>query len=122
MSMDKLISEVAQLVEEEYGRAGAKFGLTNHSNHESYAVLMEEVEEAADEHTMIDRDLPYLWNLIKRNAPSDDICNTCRHIQTHALLAACEFIQVAAMAKKAQITVCERRAIKECTEEEGDSK
>lgn len=119
--MDKLIHDVQFLVGQEYDRSSSEFGIIHHSNHEAYAVLMEEIEEAADEHTLVDADLPRLWNLIKRNASSDDMCKALKSIQTHATLAACEFIQVAAMAKKAIITCCAVGVVDEFKRQE-DSK
>ena len=122
MSMEKLIAEVTECVEREYGRAGAKFGLTNHSDHESYAVLLEELDEAHVEFAGVQQSLNYLWDLTKRNAPDDKKYEICKNLEARALLAACEFIQVAAMAKKAALTVCDRGAIREFKGEEGESK
>lgn len=108
MAMDKLIEEVKELVEKEYGRAGAKFGLTNHSDHESYAVLLEEFEEAQEEATRFKEFLTYFWNCVKGDCPPYDKFVACVDMEKKALLCACEMIQVAAMAKKAAMTVCER--------------
>ena len=47
--MEKLIQEANELVEREYGRAGDRYGLTNHSDHESYAIILEELQEAKAE-------------------------------------------------------------------------
>lgn len=116
MSMEKLIAEVNELVEREYGRAGAKFGLTNHSDHESYAVLLEEFDEAKDEVSVIDQRMALFWQEVKLDAPDEHKSATCKGIELAALLAACELIQVAAMAKKAALTVCDRGAIVELKE------
>lgn len=120
MSMDKLIVEAQECVEREYGRAGAKFGLTNNSDHESYAVLLEEMQEAQDESLSAEQTLNYLWKLIKRNAPDNKKYELLKNLETRALLAACEFIQVAAMAKKAAITVCDRASV-QVFKEEGET-
>jgi hypothetical protein len=116
MSMDKLIAEVTECVEREYGRAGARYGLTNHSDHESFAVILEEVQETNDEYENFDRELNGFWSLVKSDG--DDLSKYSRLLAMHryALFAACEMIQVAAMAKKAAITVCDRGAIREFKE------
>lgn len=106
--MDKLISEVKELVEKEYGRASAKFGPTNNSDHESYAILLEEREEAQAECEAVDELLKHFWSQVKRNASDDDKLKVCNKLETYAMLAACELIQVAAMAKKAAMTVGDR--------------
>ena len=46
--MEELIKSVVCAECEEYGRASAKFGAVNNSDHESYAVLREEADEAVD--------------------------------------------------------------------------
>lgn len=108
MAMEKLIVEVAELIEREYGRAGAKFGFTNHSDHESYAIILEELQEAKADIDSFERELSLFWSTVK--ADDDDYYKYARllQMQSVALLGACEMIQVAAMAKKAAITVGDR--------------
>lgn len=105
MSMDKLIADVKELVDEEYHRAAIKFGATNKSDHESYAVLLEELEEAQSEVAEVHFQLQHFWQLTKAN--DDDLSKFSRllELERRALLAACELIQVTAMAKKAAATV-----------------
>lgn len=116
MSMDKLIAEVKECVEREYGRAGAKFGLTNHSDHESYAVLLEELQEAEQEVAHFKKALTDFWYFVKNDYVDHDKFAECQEMERRALLGACEMIQVAAMAKKAAMTVCDRGAINELRE------
>lgn len=118
--MDKLIKEVSELVEAEYGRAAAKFGCANNSDHESYAVLQEELDEALDEVGVVEDAMAYFWGQVKRNSPDQEKIKICDKLEKCALLAACEFIQVAAMAKKAAITVAGRNVIVIPTEMAGD--
>ena len=42
--MEDLIKSVQNLASQEYDRAAVKFGLMNHSDHESYSVIKEELE------------------------------------------------------------------------------
>lgn len=108
MAMNELIDEARQLVEAEYGRAGAKFGLTNNSDHESCAVLLEEREEAQEQIDRLDKSLASFWKMVKGDIDDDEKLHALKYLEIEALYAACELLQVAAMAKKAAITVCDR--------------
>ena len=106
MSMVKLIDEVKECIESEYGRAGAQYGLVHHSDHESYAVLLEELQEAEDEVRFCGSALEKFWELVKQDCKADAFkVNSLDLVYTKALLGACELIQVAAMAKKASLTI-----------------
>ncbi len=109
--MDDLIAEVRELVDKEYGRASVKFGSRNNSDHESYAVLLEELEEAHAECGAAHDVLRYFWDLVKRNGSDEEKYKICNKLEACALLAACEFIQVAAMAQKAALTVGDRNVV-----------
>lgn len=104
MSMEKLMEEVKECVEHEYSRASDNYGPTNHSDHESYAIILEEFQEAETELTHCSHDLCLLWEFIKADLEDSEKRYKLRSIQHHALLAACECIQVAAMAYKALLT------------------
>lgn len=115
--MEKLIAEVRECVEREYGRASAKFGPTNNSDHESYAILLEEVDEAKDEISHVDDNLDAFWTSVMRNHWDTVKLQQCKNVERCAILAACELIQVAAMAKKAAVTICDRNASAEYSKE-----
>lgn len=119
-NMQKLINEVKESIEKEYGRASAKFGLTNHSDHESYAVLLEELHEAHEEMDRVCRFTNEFWEQVRKNESDASKLNTCIAIERSAMLAACELIQVAAMAKKAGVTICNRGATQELTQQDGE--
>lgn len=51
----------------EYNNITTKHGDKYASEHEGYAVLKEEIEEAADELDCINKNLAYIWALIKNN-------------------------------------------------------
>ena len=108
MSMEKLIEEVKECVEREYGRAGEKFGLTNHSDHESYAIILEEIQEAEQEILHFKENLSHFWYFVKNDYVPADKISECKEMQRRALLGACELIQVSAMAKKAALSVCDQ--------------
>ena len=103
--MKELIEEVRDLVQFEYQRAAVKFGTKNNSDHESYAILLEEREESQFECKGVDLCLSLFWDMCKENASDDKKIETCYRLQNRAILAACELIQVAAMAAKAAITI-----------------
>lgn len=111
--MERLINEVKESVEREYGRAAAKFGTVNNSDHESYAVILEEFDESKKEIENVDRRLKLFWEQVKLNDNDDNKFQMLKNLETSAVLAAAEMVQVAAMAKKAAITVCDRNAKEE---------
>ena len=109
--MEELIKSVVCAECEEYGRASVKFGPVNNSDHESYAVLREEADEAVDVLEEVDNLTEAFFEMVKKNEEDEmklDILNVIKH---RAEEAAAESIQVAAMARKAIETI-ERRASK----------
>lgn len=109
--MEELIKSVVCAECEEYGRASVKFGPVNNSDHESYAVLREEADEAVDVLEEVDNLTEAFFEMVKKNEEDEmklDILNVIKH---RAEEAAAESIQVAAMARKAIETI-QRRASK----------
>ena len=104
--MDKLMAEVNGAVEAELNRAQVNHGRVYHSPHEGYGVLAEELWEAEQEHDHVD----YIRRLMLRALQTEDADLLHQHmsdIATRAALAACEYIQVAAVAKKMLLTLSE---------------
>ena len=109
--MEELIKSVVCAECEEYGRASVKFGAVNNSDHESYAVLREEADEAIDAMEDVDNLMDIFFEMVKNNeedAVKLDVLNEIKH---RAEEAAAESIQAAAMARKAIETI-QRRASK----------
>ena len=109
--MEELIKSVVCAEFEEYGRASAKFGAVNNSDHESYAVLREEADEAVDVLEEVDNLTDAFFEMVKKNEEDEmklEILNVIKH---RAEEAAAESIQAAAMARKAIETI-QRRASK----------
>jgi len=101
--MKKLQNEVKQSINNEYDRAAKKFGPKNNSLHESYAVILEEFEEAQLELDLFKTFLRNFWNNTKENN-SESAFNNLKDMQERAEQAACELIQVAAMCHKASLS------------------
>lgn len=98
--MKKLQDGVKVLIDQEYALASGQYGDKHHSPHEAYAVIKEELEEAQDEIEIVEDKLDEFWKAAKR-----DFYYGCKMnadvIYKRAMAAACEMIQVAAMAHKA---------------------
>lgn len=94
--IEAIKNAVIKLVVDEYDRANREHPAL-HSDHEAFAVLVEEVCELGEELDAIRGHMRDQWELIRRNESS--LCGPT-DIQVHAVRAACEAIQVAA--------VCER--------------
>ena len=106
--MQNLIKDVQYLISIEYQRASTKFGPLNHSEHESSAIISEEVEELRDEFISLSEHGMKFWEFVKSNASDEDKTKALNSLHHDALLAACEAIQVAAMAYKAEQTIKSR--------------
>ena len=103
--MKQLIKLVGALVENEYFKAAVKYGPLHCADHQSVAVLAEEVDETRDELARVVDKCQELWKLVKQDAADEQKIEVLKSIQTKAVLAACEAIQVAAMAYKAELTI-----------------
>lgn len=98
-----MFNEVARLhiskaVMAETENAKKNYGDRYNSQHEGYAVLLEEVEEAADDLTYIKNNLGVLWQSIKTNDMKDTTLLT--DIEGTAQLLALEAVQIAAVCAK----------------------
>ena len=63
--MRRLMNAVETEIEAEYDRATEKFGETNNSDHESYAVLLEELQEAQAEGETAQKAVDAFWVWVK---------------------------------------------------------
>ena len=72
-----------------------------HSLHESYAVLLEEVEEAQEDLERVERKLNVLWQSVRED-DCDAALRQINETEEAAVCLASEAIQVAAMARKAK--------------------
>ena len=98
-----MFSEVARLhiskaVMTETENAKKNYGDRYNSQHEGYAVLLEDVEEASDDLTYIKNNLGVLWQSIKTNDLKDTTLLT--DIEGTAQMLALEAVQIAAVCTK----------------------
>lgn len=75
------------------------FGSFYSSEHEGYAILKEETEEAADNLKAVERCLNDVWQNVKDNDKEELIANLIT-LKSYALLLAYESIQVCAVSEK----------------------
>lgn len=94
--MDELIKTVDVLSELEQRRAYAEYGALHNLN-EAYGVLAEEMDEVDEEITRLVDEFSAVLRMIHHK---DDLVDTITSIHNHAKMAACECIQVAAVAKR----------------------
>ena len=94
--MNKLLCEIDDLTEKELTRANADYPLFA-SEHEGYAILLEELEEAELDMIALEKVLNRMWQLIKRNEKSKAQAEI---VMGYAKHMAAESVQVAAMAQK----------------------
>lgn len=94
--MNAVENQVRELVQIELAAANERFPQF-HSQHEGWAVIKEEVEEAEEELAKMKIYLAGAWG----NITSDVQANSdIESLKKRAINAACEAIQVAAMCKK----------------------
>ena len=102
---------IEKLINDELQSANKKFPLFS-SWHEAYAVILEEVEEAQDEMTMLtDAKIPNFWASIKcKSCPEKVYFEYMDVIRCFAIRAIEELIQVAAMCDKAAMSLGKEKA------------
>lgn len=94
--MNVVSKDVERLVEKELASANERFPQF-HSEHEGWAVMQEEAEELQEECDSIELAMEQLWNRIRDGIPTAQYVAL---VEQYAEAAACEAIQVAAMARK----------------------
>lgn len=100
--MKELMKEIELVVGNELSRAAGKFGPVNNGDHESYAIILEEFEEAAEEGERFGQELSVVWKSIRENRVQKE---DYLELKRRAVLASAEWVQVAAMCQKALNTI-----------------
>lgn len=101
--MNKVYDKIPALVAEELEAANNIHSFF-HSAHEGYAVIQEEVEEVHEEKKAVETFLALMWNHIRLDNDTATAQFAAR-IETAAQRLAAEAIQVAAMARKLQLSL-----------------
>lgn len=104
MIATKASESIDQAVAYELQNIVKKYGAVYASAHEAYAVLKEEIEEAAEDMEQINRDLAYLWALIKNNHIEKGV-GTISEAIDYAKMLAQEAVQVAAVCERFMETI-----------------
>lgn len=99
----RLRTTVQQAVLAELADAQDRFGAFN-SAHEGYAVMLEESDELSDDETELAEAMQRLWQAVKVN-DVEGSRSTAQHVVLRATTAACEAIQLAAMAERFLVDV-----------------
>ena len=102
--MKELINEVDGAVMRELNRANNKFPLFA-SNHEAYAVILEEFEETVDELEFAKVSMTAFWMSVKEDDNPENLIRYLKSARKDMLLCACEAIQTTAMFEKAIISM-----------------
>ena len=93
---------IDQAVLHEFRNIVKKYGPTYHSEHEGYAVLLEEVEEACEAAQFMEDSLKRLWTSIRQNEFSNFELS---QIYNYAKALAEEAVQVAAVCERFMETI-----------------
>lgn len=89
---------IKQAVDAEFENAKKMWGDSYHSEHEGYAVLLEEVDEVKREYKNIRRLMKHLWYMTKGTEPRDQrLIYGLEQTATNLAMEAC---QVAAVCRK----------------------
>lgn len=94
----KTMEGVRYLIQNELYMASDDHGKKFHSDHKAYGVIQEEFEETMEELAEIRCGLDEMWQQVRADGKFGE---ELEYISKHAMNAACEAIQVAAMARKA---------------------
>jgi DNA-binding ferritin-like protein len=105
--MKELMEEIRAAATKEYDRAAEKYGTVNNSSHESYAVILEEYDEAESSARAFKIEQGIFWLAVKQNRGTKPILESMHY---HALKVAAEWVQVAAMCHKAQKSIGDENA------------
>lgn len=94
--MDVIREDIVEAVQKELHEAEKNFGLFN-SQHEKYAVMLEEFDEAEEDLKRLEAMLNSAWDMVRHDELISDMADFIYHT---AINAAVECCQLAAMARK----------------------
>lgn len=97
--MNVIENRIFHAIESEYINAVATWGLHN-SEHEKYAVALEELQEAKESLQMVERCMDEAFKYIRQNRSESEIESVFADAYKHAKHSAIECCQIAAVCKK----------------------
>ena len=111
--MSELYQAIKESVSAEEARGNECYASINSSDHESYAFILQEFEEADRERRMFVLDLEAFWMHCKTFAHDEtedpkDKREILATLTERAQRAACKWVRVAAMCRKATATILNR--------------
>lgn len=112
---DVVKRDVYKLIDAELEAANEKFPLFA-SNHEAFAVLLEESEETQEEGTNLETLVNDFWIGVKENRAPEALHEALTAIYATSINLAVEAIQTAAMARKGILSNIELLAVDQCTD------
>ena len=104
MIAEKAKDSISQAVAYELQNIVNNHGVFYASEHEAYAVLKEEIEEAAECLDVVNKNLAYVWALIKDNHIQKGFA-AIEETKQYAIALAEEATQVAAVCERFQETI-----------------
>lgn len=114
---DVIKRDIYTLIEKELVAANEKFPLFN-GKHETYAVILEEVEEAHEEMINAELWIGEFWREVKGNESPELLHKTITKLYEAAINLSVEAVQVAAMARKGILSSVELLMIDQAQESE----
>ena len=108
MIAEKASESIEQAVAYELQNIVKNYGAVYASEHEGYAVLLEEVEEAKECLQIAEETLKDLWKFVRRNVYEDD---TLWKIKQAAINMAQEAVQVAAVCERYEATIKDKHKV-----------
>lgn len=102
--------DIFNLVEKELKSANANFPLFD-SNHEAFAVLLEEIEEAHEEMITLELLKNNIWKMTKEGADPEALHEQYTEAYSAAVRLAVEAVRCAAMARKGIVSNIDMRQI-----------
>lgn len=111
MKSECLTEEVPNLVYAEQVNASQKYGKTNHSDHESYAIILEEYEECQEEMNDIKDSMVDFWKAVRNDDKEPEKLWALKDMSKSCYNLIYEAIQLAGVVDKAINSICERGAV-----------
>lgn len=109
----EMTDRICDLIEREYGKTSATRGLTNNSDHESFAYIEEAAQAASENMNHVLSTLNELWQSIRHSDSTDIKLAECQSLYNDIILAVSDVIDLGVEAKRALVTICDRAAKEE---------